>query len=84
MVELRSAVDGSVVPGYERSRCVMLNVNGLRLPLRWDGADIELHSDAATPAALPTVRSSEQPAEGSEVFLRIFFRDATIFAFGVS
>jgi hypothetical protein len=38
MVEVLDAASGVVVPGYERERCVMMNVNGTRLPLEWNGS----------------------------------------------
>ena len=63
MVELLTAADGRTVPGFERSKCVLMNTGGLQLPLRWQGA----------PAA---------PPAGTQVRLRFYFRDATIYAFG--
>ena len=62
MAELRSA-DGTTIAGYEKERCVMMDVDGLALPLRWDGA--------------PPI------AAGTKVALRLYFRDATIFALSV-
>jgi hypothetical protein len=38
MVELRD-LDGAVIPGHERARCVIANRDGRALPLRWDDAD---------------------------------------------
>ena len=85
MVELRSAVSGAVIPGYERSGCVLLNVDGQRLPLRWDGrADTDIRKDSVTTNATTLSAPPVPPAAGSKIFLRVFFRDATIFAFGVS
>ena len=85
MVELRSAVDGAAIPGYERSGCVFLNINSQRLPLRWGGrADTNIRTDGDASNATTLSAPPVPPAVGSKVFLRIFFRDATIFAFGVS
>lgn len=87
MVELRSAVDDAVVPGYERSGCVLLNVNGLRLPLRWGGSGAVAGANYGDGSAVATPQAptpAVPPPAGSKVFLRIFFRDATIFAFGIS
>jgi hypothetical protein len=100
MVELRSASDGAVVPGYERSKCVLLNVDGLRLPLKWsdgettngtkssgsddDNDDDDDDDDDAEGSAAAVVGAATPPPAGSEVFLRIYFRDATIYAFGVA
>ena len=38
MVELQTATDGRVVPGFERDKCVFMNVDEIRLPLRWQGS----------------------------------------------
>ena len=86
MVELRSAVDGAVVPGYERAGCVLLNVNGQRLPIRWGerAADIPIQTDGDESNAAELSTPRVPPAAGSKVFLRIYFRDATIYAFGIS
>ena len=55
--------DGTTIAGYEKERCVMMDVDGLALPLRWDGA--------------PPI------AVGTKVALRLYFRDATMFALSV-
>jgi len=60
MAELLQA-DGTPVPGFEREKCTLQDVDGLRLPLRWDGVDT---------ASLA----------GTEARLRLFLRDATIYA----
>ena len=62
-VELQT-YSGQVVPGYERNKCVLLNVDGIRVPLEWTG-------------------THGQPPAGTRVKLRIFFRDATVYAFGL-
>lgn len=38
MAELRDE-NGTVIPGYERAKCLLANQDGHALPLRWDGAD---------------------------------------------
>jgi hypothetical protein len=63
MVEMRDAASGAVVGGRTRGKCVMLDVDGPQLPLKWEGV--------YDPIAL-----------GTRVTMRIFFRDATIFAAG--
>ena len=68
MAEMRYAngpLKDTVVPGHERSGCVLQNVDGLKLPLQWSGA----------PPYKPASRFEK-------VYLRLFFRDATIFAIG--
>ena len=37
MVEIQDAATGDVLPGYEKERSLMIDVDGLRLPLRWNG-----------------------------------------------
>ena len=60
------SLKAAVVLGHERDRCVLQNVDGLKLPLQWSGA----------PASYtPTSRDEK-------VYLRVFFRDSTIFAIG--
>ena len=53
----------AVVGGRSRDKCVLLDVDGPKLPLKWEGV-------------------GEPVALGTRVTLRIFFRDATIFAVG--
>ena len=65
MVEMRDEAGDSVVGGRTRDRCVLLDVDGPQIPLKWDG------ETGRTPVAL-----------GARVTLRVFFRDATIFAIG--
>ena len=77
MVELQTAADGRVVPGFERKKCVLLNVDGVRLPLRWKAPG------AGATATVADGVEQGPPSAGTKVQLRIFFRDATIFAFGV-
>ena len=63
MVEMRDATGHAVVGGRARNKCVILDMDGPRLPLRWIGVDKAVEV-------------------GTRVTLRIFFRDATIFAVG--
>lgn len=62
MVEVWS-VSGDVVPGFERRKCVFMDADGPRLPLKWNG-------------------TSTASLRGREVQLRVFYRDATVFAIG--
>lgn len=39
MVEIQDAATGDVLPGYEKERSLMVDVDGLRLPLRWNGTN---------------------------------------------
>ena len=57
---------GAPLAGFERRQSVMMNVNGTRLPLLWN----------------ETSAQEKQAAIGKRVRLRLFFRDATIFAIG--
>ena len=89
MVELQTATDGRVVPGFEREKCVFMNVDEIRLPLRWQGsgqgaAAAAARSTTAVAAANSTNDSPPPPSAGTKVQLRLFFRDATIYAFGLS
>ena len=63
MVAVLDANTKKAIAGYDEGRCVLKNVDGLRLPLTWAGA----------PPAL---------AEGRVVALRVYFREATVFAVG--
>ena len=64
LVELLDAKTGAPLRGFERDKCLLKNVSGTRLPLRWDGA-------------LPT---SEGPVAGTHVVARIFLRAAIVHA----
>ena len=64
MVALFAASDtAEPLAGYEQEHCLLMNVEGPRLPLRWTGGGAK--------APLP-----------AEVLVRIYFRDATIWALG--
>ena len=54
-------------PGTTKEACVFMGVDGLQLPLSWKQPD----SSAST-----------QPATGSRVALRFYYRDSTIYAIG--
>jgi hypothetical protein len=41
MVEVRDE-KGTVLPGYEKERCVLMGVDDTQLPLRWDGKSIRV------------------------------------------
>ena len=62
MVELQDE-HGMVLPGFERNKCTLMNVDDINIGLKWAGS--------------PT-----PPAPGTPVKLRVYFRDATIYAIG--
>lgn len=37
MVEMQYANDSTLVPGFERGNCMLLNITGQQVPLRWTG-----------------------------------------------
>lgn len=37
MVELQNASSGTVLPGYERGNCILMNTTDTHAPLRWKG-----------------------------------------------
>jgi len=55
--------DGSLVPGYSQDNCILTNVSGTHLQLKWN--------TTAAPIAA-----------GTKVQVRIYFRDATVYAVG--
>ena len=63
MAEMRDAAGLAVVGGRSRDKCVLLDVDGPKLPLKWEGV-------------------GEPVTLGTRVALRIFFRDATVYAVG--
>ena len=73
MVEMRDADGQDVIHGRSRDGCVLLDVDGQKLPLRWSG-DTQRNSDS---------KGSRSNGKAERVTLRIFYRDATIFAAGV-
>ena len=64
LVELLDAASGAPIAGFERDKCILRNVSGTQLPLRWAGA-------------LPSVSG---PAPGTRVVARIFMRAAIVHA----
>lgn len=62
--ELYDAATRMVIAGLTRDKCVLMDVDALRAPLVWHGANA---------SAL---------AGGKQVYLRLFFREATIYAIG--
>ena len=93
-----SSGSGSVVPlpGYEAERCILTNVNGLRIPLRWSSSSSSSSSSSGSSSSSSgsgggSSGSTEQGAAGSSdsaslagrvVALRIFYRAATVFSIG--
>lgn len=82
--ELIDANTGQAVPGYTRANSVpMMNVSGIKLPLRWrvpSDVNYSGHGPDKPPPCLPGTAGC--PLVGASVQLRLFFRDATIFAIG--
>ena len=37
--ELRDQATGDVVPGFEREKCLLMDIDGLRVPLLWQGVN---------------------------------------------
>ena len=69
MAELQDANTNRTIPGFERGNCILMNIDGLRVPLKWDRNG--------------TVTAPPAPAAGSLVRLRFYFRDATIYSFEI-
>ena len=70
---------GSTDPlqGYEPERCVMTNVNGLRIPLHWSR-----DNDASVGLEAEGTEGGGVPLAGRVVALRIYYRAATVFSIG--
>ena len=67
MAELRDAQTGRALPGFERNSSIpILNATGTQLPLLWQRSS----------TAAMALRA------GTNVTLRVFFRDATVYAVG--
>ena len=81
--ELLDANTGQAIAGYTRNESeAMMNVSGTRLPLRWRTAAHAAHDTSirkGTPCVPPAPGC---PVVGAAVQLRLFFRDATIYAVG--
>ena len=52
-----------LIPGYSQDNCILTNVTGLKIPLRWAGNPTPIKP-------------------GTQVQLRLYFRDATVYAVG--
>jgi hypothetical protein len=64
---------GRALPGFEAERCVLTNINGLRIPLRWARGDGGGGGGGALVAPVPA---------GRVMALRIYYRAATVFSVG--
>jgi hypothetical protein len=88
--ELLDANTGAPIAGYTRNESEpMMNVTGIKLPLRWKGTEATKAAEAkgvtsnANAKPKPCVLGVPGcPVVGHPVQLRLFFRDATIFAVG--
>jgi len=57
MVELQYASTGRAIPGFERNKCMMMDVDGLQLPLNWAGS-----ADLPAPGTMVRLRFSFRDA----------------------
>ena len=85
MVELLNATSGDVLPGYERSKCIMVNVDGLRIPVAWKAGRVLAHGTSMPTA--DNIDTTTEASTGTEfagqlVQAKIYFRDATVYALG--
>jgi hypothetical protein len=62
MVEVIDATTGGTLEGFEKEKCVFMDVDGLRLPLDWAGRSPQLEALVA---------------------LRLYYRDAVVYAVGI-
>ena len=77
--ELIDASTGKALVGHTRAEAIpMMNVSGTKLPLRWCSADGS--KLGKPPPCVPGTAGC--PLAGAAVQLRLFFRDATVFAVG--
>ena len=77
--ELIDASTGQALAGHTRAEAIpMMNVSGTKLPLRWRSADGS--KLGKPPPCVPGTAGC--PLAGAAVQLRLFFRDATVFAVG--
>ena len=73
-VELQDAGTGHAIAGYTRYEFdTMLDVDGTTLPLRWGKVPTD-------PQAKAAVAAGKAYMAGGQVRLRVFFRDATVYA----
>ena len=84
MVELISVTTNSVIPGYEKEKCVLLNITGTRIPLVWEGGvDTAGRSVGVGGGTGPSgVDGGRAADEAVPVQARVYFRDATVYAIG--
>lgn len=94
LAELRDAESGAVIPGYEKHKCILRNVDGTRLRLRWAQThDHDLVPSTATPSPAPAHAAANAadrgeaaaptpPREGQRVRLRLYLRAAVLYGFG--
>ena len=78
LAELIDAASGATIPGYEKEKCILRNVEGSKLPLHWKQGHDEDDAESTGPAQLAAL----QPHVGQEVRLRLYFRAAIVYAFG--
>ena len=68
MVSVNDPQTGTAFPGFEKERCVFMDTDSLRLPLRWNN-----FTGTTPPGPVLT---------GRHVSLRVYFRDSTVYAIG--
>lgn len=71
MVELISMKTTEVIPGFEKEKCLLMNVTGTHLNLVWEDASVSEYVTSAFFADEPVA-----------VQARVYFRDATVYAIG--
>ena len=69
MVELISMKTTEVIPGFEKEKCLLMNVTGTHINLVWEDAS-------------EYVASAFFADEPVAVQARVYFRDATVYAIG--
>jgi len=62
LAELRDAESGAVIPGYEKHKCILRNVDGTRLRLRW--AQTHDHDLVPSPSTRPCRGERGRPRRG--------------------
>jgi hypothetical protein len=73
MVSVLNAETNQPIDGYGRQNCVHMNVDEQQLPLLWSSANNSNPSSSALPPSIPA---------GKNVRLRVYFRDASVYALG--
>jgi hypothetical protein len=84
LAELLDGETGAAIAGYEKEKCILRNVEGSRLPLRWVTGDAGARGDTGTKRGVRggAAGAAQHPQEGQAVRLRLYFRAATVYAFG--